>query len=338
MSKALIRLSRMMAAVLLLVSGAAGASPYSSLYVFGDSLADSGNVALAISSCTSGHPCTSTPIPGPIIPAYPYASNRLTNGPVWTEYLAASLGLSAAPSLAGGTNFAFAGARTGPAGSAFPYSMTDQVGMFLTATSGVAPSSALYVIEGGGNDARDVLTAALGGATSVTLSAMVGAYVNNVLGMLTTLAAGGADQFLLWNIPDIGRIPYILGLDSVIPGASTSASNLVSVMNQTLALALTALPTAISDGIHVFDAYQVTDDVAANPGAFGFLDASTPCAMSQVCIDNPSTHFFWDGIHPTTAGHAVMARLALAEIPEPGTLLLMAIAVIAIAVVSRRRA
>ncbi len=319
-------------AAVLLFSGAAVAAPYSSLYVFGDSLADSGNNAYFFDHYTAYSGMrTPTPLSEPLIPTLPYASNRYSNGPVWVEYLAANLGLSAQPALVGGTNFAFGGATTGPGGSSFPYSLTDQVGMLLNATGGVAPHSGLYVVEGGGNDARAVLTAAMGG---VDPTALIQAYASNMATILSTLSLAGADQFLVWNIPDIGKIPAITALGGT---ASANASFLVSQMNQALALALAGLPTDVTDGIHLFDAYQAFNDIANDPGAFGLSDVTHPCAMSAACVNDPTGYLFWDGIHPTTAGHALMAQLAMAEIPEPETILLMAIGMIGV-FVSRRKA
>ncbi|MBP8789668.1 MAG: PEP-CTERM sorting domain-containing protein [Candidatus Dechloromonas phosphoritropha] len=54
--------------------------------------------------------------------------------------------------------------------------------------------------------------------------------------------------------------------------------------------------------------------------------------MSPTCIADPMDHLFWNGIHPTTQGHELIARPALAEIPEPETLLLLAIGLIGIVV------
>jgi outer membrane lipase/esterase len=321
---------RSLFAALVLLSGAAWGTPYSGVYVFGDSLADSGNNAAVIDANLGGGR-TPTPLSVPLIPTYPYASNRYSNGPVWVEYLAANLGLSAQPALLGGTNFAFGGARTGPAGSSFPYSMTDQVGMFLGATGGFAPGSALYVVEGGGNDARDVLMTVLGGGDP---TALISAYASNMANILATLSAAGADQFLVWNIPDIGKIPAINGSGAVVTGL---ASLLVSEMNQALVSALTTLPAGVTDGVHLFDAFGALNGIVADPGAFGFSDVTSACAMSAACINDPSGNMFWDGIHPTTAGHAAMARLAMAEIPEPQTILLLAIGMFGV-FVSRRKA
>jgi phospholipase/lecithinase/hemolysin len=327
-------LKKLLAAISLasisLFSGTAWAS-YTSLYVFGDSLADSGNNAVVFDLYYGGAR-TPTPLSGPTIPDYPYApSNTYSNGQVWTQYFAGSLGLSATPSLLGGTNYAFAGARTGPSGSSFPYSMVDQVNMAFGAPGANAPSTALYVVEGGGNDARDVLNAALTGQDP---SALIFGYASNIASILMTLSSEGADQFLLWNIPDIGKIPAITSLG---PEASVAASYLVGLMNQALLDALSALPADVSDGVHFFDAFGAFNSLVGDPSAFGFSNVSSPCAMSQACIDDPMGYFFWDGIHPTTAGHAVLSNLSLATIPEPGTILLLAIALVGMAV-SRRKA
>jgi phospholipase/lecithinase/hemolysin len=128
---------------------------FSSLYVFGDSLLDSGNNAVVFAPNV-----TPVPIPGnSFIPTFPYASGRYTNAEVWAQILASSLGLSTGPSLLGGTDYAFGGARTGPVTDLLPPSLEAQVAIFLSQHGGVAPGDALYVVEGGGENARDALAA-----------------------------------------------------------------------------------------------------------------------------------------------------------------------------------
>src|SRR5712671_1474010 len=131
---------------------------YSSLYIFGDSLSDSGNNAVVLAPNV-----TPLPISGnSFIPTYPYASGRYTNALVWAQTLASSLGLNADPSLLGGTDYAFGGAQTGPATpnvlpggllTPFPPSLKSQASFFLSQHANKAPSGALYVIAGGGEDA-----------------------------------------------------------------------------------------------------------------------------------------------------------------------------------------
>jgi outer membrane lipase/esterase len=68
-----------------------------------------------------------------------------------------------------------------------------------------------------------------------------------------------------------------------------------------------------------------------NPAAYGMADVSSSCASSPACIANPEDTFFWDGVHPTAAGHGVLAAAVLAELPEPSTLLLFACALAGLA-------
>src|SRR5262245_41014917 len=137
---------------------------YNGLYVFGDSLSDNGNISLAIGAGLTGVPQTVTG--NTYIPSAPYfPSGVFSNGPVWVNTFAAGLGLSASPSLIGGNIYAFGGAQT--SGGVSP-SLTLQTGMFLAGHGGVAPGDALYVLEGGGNNARAALQAIAGGADVAT--------------------------------------------------------------------------------------------------------------------------------------------------------------------------
>ena len=297
---------------------------YSNLFVFGDSLADSGNNALIFDKYYDGaRTATPTdPVP-PLIPSAPYLSNRYSNGPVWVEQLAEKLGLSALPSLAGGTNYAYGGARVGVSGAGLPPSLMDQVSTYLS--TNIASASALYIVEGGGNDARDVFATALGGGEYESL---IAAYAGNVASIITQLKLAGAHDILLWNIPDIGKIPAIQALavvDLTLPGLATT---LVSAMNSALDSALATLPMPWLDGLHRFDAFTAFNDIDAHPGAYGLTDVTSVCSASVDCIASPDTTFFWDGIHPTTAGHALLAELSAAAIPEPASLLLVMLALL----------
>lgn len=312
-----------------LLPAAALAMPsYSNLFVFGDSLSDSGNNAIVFDAL-SGSPGalrTPTPTANPVlIPTYPYASDRYSNGPVWVEQLASNLGLSALPSMAGGTNYAFGGARVGPAGSSFPYSLRDQVSSYLSGTGGLASGSALYVVEGGGNDARDIIQTALGGGN---YAAMIGSYAFNVATIVSQLKTAGAHDILLWNVPDIGKIPAIRAFG---PAASAQASLLVAAMNSALNSALSNLPAAWMSGLHLFDAFDIFNQLYANPSAYGFNDVTNACAASAACVGNPGGTLFWDGIHPTTAGHAVLASAVQAQLPEPATWALIVFALAGLA-------
>jgi outer membrane lipase/esterase len=49
-----------------------------------------------------------------------------------------------------------------------------------------------------------------------------------------------------------------------------------------------------------------------NPGQFGLTNATEPCLAFGVVVNvickKPQHHLFWDGLHPTTAGHGILAK------------------------------
>jgi outer membrane lipase/esterase len=71
----------------------------STTLVIGASLSDNGNA------------CTASPAACP--PSPPYAQGVSSNGTLWVTTVAARYGAAVTPSLRGGTNFAYGGARTG---------------------------------------------------------------------------------------------------------------------------------------------------------------------------------------------------------------------------------
>ena len=141
------------------------ASPFSNLFVFGDSLSDAagGNNANPLA-----------PNEGGLATPFPYNGGRFSNGKVAVEYLAESLGLDAAHTF----HFAIGGARTGING-VFPFTgLATQVQAF----GAVAPtlgdlSGSLFSVWAGANDFRDALplanpTTAFAGIWGMNFKAM----------------------------------------------------------------------------------------------------------------------------------------------------------------------
>lgn len=307
---------------------------FNQVFIFGDSFSDAGNNAI-LSDTYLGGARTPVPIASPaFIPTAPYASNRYSNGPVWAEQFAAGLGLSATASLTGGTDYAYGGARTGPLGTTLPTapSLLDQVSnQFLPTYGGNAPTDALYVLAGGGNDALDALAAAL--APNGDPTQIISDYVNNMNSLITTLAAANATQIVVWNVPDIGLAPAIAVNG---PGASAAATNLVEQMNMGLDTVLDALQTTLAVDIIRFDAFGLIQNLVNNSSAYGLDDNMTPCAFEVQCIANPDGRLFWDGVHLTTAGYSRVADAMLQAVPEPATLLLLILGVVSLVLIHTR--
>ncbi len=304
----------------------ASAAGYAGLYIFGDSLADAGNVA-ALIGANPGQVISGNAY----IPSQPYASGQFTNGDVWAKGFATSLGFSSSglPSITGGGNYAFGGARIATDGAGLTPSLSAQTNLFLAASGGVAPGGALYVLEGGGNDGRDILQAA---ATSMTPNAVIAAGAASfaqAAGILVDrLQAAGAQSIIVWDIPNLALAPAITIQGA---GASFLGGQVSLAMNAALAARM-----AGESGVKIFDVYGLQNSFATNPAAFGLTNVTDACgAPTAGC--NPATSLFWDGIHPTAAGHALLAQAMLVTaVPEPETYVLLLGGLFVVALQARR--
>ena len=163
------------------------------------------------------------------IPSHPYLrSADFSNGPVWASDVASALGVPLLPSfIPGGTNFAVGGATTG---GPFP-SLVAQATTYLAGN--VASSTALYVVEGGGNDARAALGLIGGGAdVTSTIQSTVLSFAANIASIVTSLKAGGAQHIIVWDTPTSASRPPSRQGDR---GAAMLGSLLATDMNLALA-------------------------------------------------------------------------------------------------------
>lgn len=330
---------------LFMLPGLAGAAPYSSLYVFGDSLSDRGNLAgTGVLQTLAGQPVANFPDP-------PSNSNSFTNGPVAISLLASRLGLAANPSLwptgfqdvnglfgpgfVPGTNYAVAGAtaQAQAVGGPPTINLPQQLAAYLFASGGVADPTALYTVFVGGNDVRN---AALQG----TGAAAVGAGVQTELAALSTLIGAGARNLLVINVPDIGIIPEFAQDNS---GLAATARAETQLYNSGLAAGLATLPLPAGTALFEFDLFSFNAEILANAAALGFTNTTDRCyvatplsaATTPACgpaAANIEQLVYWDSIHPTGRIHALWAEGAAqvlagvedpSPVPEPMTLAIM---------------
>jgi outer membrane lipase/esterase len=311
---------------LVLAAGVQAANP-SKLVVFGDSLSDSGNNAVVV-----GVDAGQVIAANAYIPTFAYASKNYSNGPVWSQQFAALMGVSFTPSVLGGTSFAFGG--TGyTVGAPLP-SMPVQLGLHLLANGGSSDPNALYVLAGGGNDARAITTAYVtSGFDATVLGNGIAAYASAVDGMLDALEATGAQNLVVWNVPDIGKAPATLVLGSA---AAAAASQITTLMNQALSFQLLSHP-----GVKLFDLFGFIGEVANDPASFGVVNFTDACGVAGLNV-NCATALFYDGLHPTTYAHGLIADRMVAvtgitPIPEPGTWALMLVGLAAVGQLARQR-
>lgn len=316
-----------------LASVPAQAGPFGSMFVFGDSLSDNGNNAIAglydPAQVVTGNS---------YIPSSTYASAApfptYSNGPVWANYYASMIGVSLVPSLAGGGDYAFGGATTGtpgPGPGGFPYSLRTQTDMYLAHTGGVASADALYVVAGGGNNARAALAAisAQPANAGAIIAAAAAAFANDIGVIVDELQAAGAQHIVVWDAPNLGLAPAVTAAG---PAASATGSFLAGVMNGALAARLNG-----EGGVSIFDLFGFNTALVTTPGAFGLTNGTDACGA--IVGANCSQYAYWDGIHPTTAAHMAIANaMFVATIPEPETYALLTLGLIAVVWQTRRRA
>jgi outer membrane lipase/esterase len=88
--------------------------------------------------------------------------------------------------------------------------------------------------------------------------------------------------------------------------------------------------------VKTFDVFSTFTALAGAPGAFGLSNVTTACGNNASgCGLNP---LFWDGIHPTTAGHQLLADGVFAlAVPEPSTYAMFLVGLIGCGWFARRR-
>ncbi|MEB5920430.1 autotransporter outer membrane beta-barrel domain-containing protein [Franconibacter daqui] len=352
MSFTLSRLSRQVGFALgIACAWSAQAADFSNLYVFGDSLSDTGN---------NGR----------------YTFNSSQN-PLYDEILAGRYGLTLAPSDAGGNNYAAGSAVAIPAIN--PQDNTqEQVQRYLARVNGLADGEGLYIHWVGGNDLAAAALNPLQAATVARTSAQAAAT------QVRTLLNAGAGTVIVPTVPDVSATPtmmesvIVLGLAPVAASALQAAyASLNSVQTpglsarqQAIHQALYAAASAASPipavqqaiGAQLVTAYDtlagqvsqlttlynmaeeqslaqqggnivradingIFNEILANPAPFGITNTAgmaCPPGLSAADCTSQSPGFnasqawlFADHLHPSPAVHALIADYIQSIIAAP---------------------
>ncbi len=282
---------------------------------FGDSLTDDGNLS------------DDAALFGFNYPAAPYDPNSLSNGDVWVEGFASSLGATL-------DNRAYAGAYTDNRNTVDPFltanflppfgqGIQEQVAGYLGAPGVVNPDN-LYVLWGGANDLfNDAALLFVNPVAAAQPAQNIAGYVNALIGI-------GGTQFLVPNLPNLGDTP-----GGVASGFGAELNALTAFHNATLSGLLANISLANPTvSIKILDVNSLFVAAIANPGAFGFTNVVDPYVINPngqagtfpvpVGVGDPAGYLFWDEIHPTASTHSLIAQQALATVvPEVGTAGLM---------------
>jgi outer membrane lipase/esterase len=338
-------------AVAILCSMTTPAQAYDQLYVFGDSLSDTGN---------NGR--------------FTYDSNK---HPLYDEVLAQRIGAALVASDDGGYNYAAGGGVAVPALN--PADNTqDQVQSYLNRVNGRADGEGLYIHWIGGNDlAAAALNPATAPGVAYNSAAAAAAQVHSLLN-------AGAGTVIVPTVPNIGSTPQLMELiiqqaltpvqNAEVQAAYATLNSLATPDNASRTQAIhQALTAAAAQGstipqvqqaiaaqlIAAFDslsaqAGQLTDfynqnedrllaqgggnivrvdvnklfsEAIANPAQFGFTNtagmACPPGVSSAVCssampgFDSSQSYLFADHFHPSPQAHLLIADYIQAVLDGP---------------------
>lgn len=288
-------------ALFLLLPASVWAS-YSTIVAFGDSLSDNGPDAYG-------------------------GYGVWTDGSVWLTYLADADHLNCTLQ-----DYAYGGATT----ASTPANVGWQVNQYVAANPTISDgSSTLFTLWAGGNDflaifsdpayatwTQDEKNAAFYGAINTAATNMATA--------MNTLVTAGAKNILVLDLPNLGATPFLNG----DPGTSANGQALTLGYNYALGQALAGFSSVPGLNLYTFSTYAYLQGALADPEAFNFVNTTDAL---QTATDPAGNYVFWDGIHPTTYTHSLIAgEVERVVTPIPAPLLLMGTGLLGLAGLRRR--
>jgi len=258
----------------------------SNLYIFGDSLSDTGNAKIT----TSG-----------LFPDRNYYEGRFSDGPNYADQLGQKFNTPIIPARSFGSNYAFGGSRG--------LEVNAQVFNYKENAEGVAKEGAYYIVWTGAND---LMLALQSEDPSTNIANAIG-HIENAIRTLSTM---GATKILVPNQPNMAKLPRFTQLgDNVI-----EVQNLTVGFNTALDEMLDRLLTEDEITTIKYDVFSLLENVIANPMDYDaqLNNVTEPCYVrdqtsleltgDEEFCDNSTSYLFWDDIHPSTTTHSIIAN------------------------------
>jgi outer membrane lipase/esterase len=276
-------------AVLLPMIGEARAQTvFTTIQAFGDSYADIGNVFRIAG------------VPNP--PQYP--TGRFSGGTNFIDTTSALLGIPQA-------NFAIGGATSGTTNVASPFlpGFTQEWQGLIASGKSFAPSD-LLEMSIGGNDARAYR---LAGGTLAGVPAAATVSFNQTMAGINALVGAGARN-LVFTTGDVGQLPEAIGNPNAAIGTAYSQN-----YNAQMQVALAAIARS-GVRVELVDISAIGNLIKANPALYGISNTG---ACPLACIGNPALQnqflFYFDGVHLTSHGFAILGQYIVNRLDAPLT-------------------
>jgi phospholipase/lecithinase/hemolysin len=223
-----------------------------------------------------------------------YWEGRWSNGPLWDEQLASN-------SVATLFDFAYSGSQTSD--------LSNQVAAAVARTWN--DTNTLFTVWSGANDFFD--NAAANGFNQGSWDDTIARGVANIAQAVSTLGSNGARYVLVFDLPDLSRLPAVLTNAEL----SSERSTILELVNEFNTQLVDALRTVEEENpnlrLKYIDDFSLLDTIIANPTAYGFTVVTNGAlaVLGDPAFDGPGADYlFWDAVHPTTKGHGLIAQLA----------------------------
>lgn len=307
----------------------AASSPYSTMVVFGDSLADAGQFPDA-----DGPPGATLRFTNRTGPTYQDGSGevyglnsstllglKLNVAPA--DLVSSTSPVNAALGLADGNNWAVGGDRTDQVYDA----ITSQSNVinpddgtvlrtrpgYLVANNFRADPHALYYLTGGGNDFLQGRVLSLSQSRDAA---------DQLADSAQVLQQAGARYIMVWLLPDIGQTPAVSG---------TILQPITSILSGAFNAQLISRLAQIDAEIIPLNIPRFVSETLDDPARFGLAadqDLVGTCFNGDSCDENsaygissatpdPSKLLFNDGVHPTVTGQRLIADYAYSLLAAP---------------------
>ncbi|KAK7266637.1 hypothetical protein RIF29_19286 [Crotalaria pallida] len=135
----------------------------------------------------------------------------------------------------------------------------------------------------------------------------------------------GARKIVVFNVGPIGCIPAITRTHAHVGDCDENSNQLVTYFNDRLNAMLTSLTTSLPGSKFVLGhANSLANDAIKNPSKYGLTNVNNPCCPSMAngtatCIPNVNPcvdsrkHFFWDAYHLTEAAYSIIASRCFSD-------------------------
>ncbi len=282
---------------------------YSQMFVFGASFVDSGN-NFAVTGETA-HP----PFDPVSFTSYGIGGHHYSNGRTWVEVMAQEMHLTewAKPAYRDPAygNYAYGYARARDVDYATGPSLGEQVQAWFDNgnCTGIPMNDTLFVLDTTYVDFADILAGEDPGT-------VIGGMLDSIIYNIGVLYGCGARNLLVANVPPLGASP---GIPEDFKDTATYLVYIYNVYVQDILNLYAGQPFNLN--ISTVDFFAFTTAAMTTPEAFGLTNVSDACVTFGVLKDayckDRDEYFFWDPLHVTKKVHALLAEVALGQLPVP---------------------